>query len=329
MEISQQILKGMKNFIKKSRKIAVVTHINPDGDAIGSALAILMGLQKMGKEAVGFLQDSVPDNYSFLPKSGTLRIVDSIPDEYDALVSLDVPELDRLGKFEKNVSRFKNIVNIDHHICNANYGSVNLSVTSAAATAELVYELMKKIQIEIDYEIALCIYTGIVTDTGSFQYRNTTSETHRIVAELMEKGIKPEAVTEEVYEAKTLSKVKLLGLALETMSFSADGQIGWLWVTKKMKDEIGSNPEDTEGFVDYARSVKGVKVAVFFEELEGNNVKMSIRSKIQHVDVNKIAHKFGGGGHPSAAGAVISGTPNEVEEMLVKVIKIEFEKREN
>ncbi len=329
MEISHEILKGLKSIIKKSRKIAVVTHINPDGDAIGSALAVVISLQKMGKEATGFIQDVVPENYAFLPKSGTLRIVDSIPGEYDALISLDVPELDRLGKFEKDVSKFKSIINIDHHICNANYGSVNVSITSAAATAELVYELIKRLQIEIDYDIALCVYTGIVTDTGSFQYRNTTSETHKIVAELMEKGIKPENVTEEVYEAKSLSKVKLLGLALETMSFSADGQIGWLWVTRKMKDEIGSTPEDTEGFVDYARSVKGVKVAIFFEELDGNKVKISLRSKIQHVDVNKIAHKFGGGGHPSAAGAVVSGTPNEVEEMLLKVIKIEFEKSEN
>ncbi|MCK5160935.1 MAG: bifunctional oligoribonuclease/PAP phosphatase NrnA, partial [Candidatus Aureabacteria bacterium] len=188
--------------------------------------------------------------------------------------------------------------------------------------------IIKRLDIEIDAEMAVCLYTGIVTDTGSFQYRNTTAEAHRVVADLIENGVRAEKVTREVYEARNLSQVKLLGLTLETMSFSVDGRISWLWVTKKMKDLVGSQPNDTEGFVNYARSVKGVEVAVFFEELDDANIKISLRSKISRVDVNKVAHKFGGGGHPAAAGAVVSGTPEEIEEMILKIIQIEFKNKE-
>lgn len=320
MKITDDVIK----VLKAGKKFAVVIHINPDGDAIGSQLAFVLALKKMGKEAIAYMQKPIPDNYRFLPGSESIKVVDSLPESFDTLICLDIPELDRLGKFEESVKGFKRIINIDHHICNAKYGIVNISEISASATAELVYHIIKMLDIEMDAKMAVCLYSGIVTDTGSFQYRNTTAEAHRVVANLIENGVRAEEVTEEIYEAKTLSQVKLLGLALETMSFSSDGQISWLWITKKMKDLIGGQPNDTEGFVNYARSVKDVKVAVFFEELDGLNIKISLRSKISRVDVNKIAHKFGGGGHPAAAGAVVSGTPEKVEEMILKIIKIEF-----
>lgn len=324
MKITDDIIK----VLKAGKKFAVAIHINPDGDAIGSQLAFVRALKKMGKEAIAYMQAPIPDNYRFLPGSESIKIVDSLPESFDTLVCLDIPELDRLGKFEESVKGFKRIINIDHHICNARYGIVNISETSASATAELVYHIIKRLDIEIDVEMAVCLYTGIVTDTGSFQYRNTTAEAHRVVADLIENGVRAEKVTREVYEARNLSQVKLLGLTLETMSFSADGRISWLWVTKKMKDLVGSQPNDTEGFVNYARSVKGVEVAVFFEELDDANIKISLRSKISRVDVNKVAHKFGGGGHPAAAGAVVSGTPEEIEEMILKIIQIEFKNKE-
>jgi len=307
--------------IKKHKKFLITAHINPEGDAIGCQLAMKELLDKLGKTAFIVDNDPVPDHYKFLPGSkGVSNRLDRVPG-FDAAVVLDCPTLKRIGRVNELLTDDKTVINIDHHISNEKFGDVRWVDPNASSTGEMVYLLFKKFDVKLSKDAALALYIAILTDTGSFNYDNTTSRTHRIVGDLLEYGLKPADVSEDVYERRSMVDISLLGLVLATIKVNKTGEVAYLEITKKMLKTTGADAAKAEGFVNYARSIEGVKVAVIFKEdiKRPGIINVSFRSK-GDADVNKIASAFGGGGHVKASGCVIVGTLSEVKaKVLAKI----------
>jgi phosphoesterase RecJ-like protein len=308
--------------IRQHKNFIITAHVNLEGDSIGSQLAMKELLEKLGKTAVIIDNDPVPQHYRFL--SGTAAIlnrIDSAPD-FDAAVVLDCPTLKRIGRVNELLTEDKTVINIDHHISNEKFGDVRWVDTQASSAGEIVYLLFKELGLKPSKESALALYIAILTDTGSFNYENTTQRTHAIAGELISYGIDPAAVSEDVYERRSLTDMKLLGMVLSTIKVNKAGDIAHLEITKSMLKETGAEIAKSEGFVNYARSIDGVKVAVIFKEdlQKPGIINVSFRSK-GDVDVNKIASTFGGGGHAKASGCVVAGTLAEVKRKVLATIE--------
>jgi phosphoesterase RecJ-like protein len=308
------------DIISKSSKIAVTSHMQPDGDNIGSSLALCLALKKLGKKAVFVIDDNVPELYRFLKGAREAEKPSSVAEiDFDLLIALDCGDLERLGKAAQLVSKTK-LVNIDHHISNTKFGEMNLIEENASATAEIVYKLIKSMGIFIDKDIADCIYTGIVTDTGMFQYSNTSEETHSIAAELIIAGVSPSDIFNKIYQNSPKEKVLLLGEALKSLEFFNNDMISCISISKAQVDNIAEEDIDTEGIVNLGRDIFGVEVAIFLKQKETNLVKVSLRSKT-YIDVSIIAKDFGGGGHIRAAGCAVAGSLESVKQQILEAIQ--------
>jgi phosphoesterase RecJ-like protein len=309
--------------INKSSKVIVTSHVNPDGDNIGAALALCQALKKLGKEAYFVLDDKVPEIYSFLEGAeGVQNPVSFQADGFDLVISVDCGDLDRLGRVKGLVGDRK-LINIDHHISNTKFGSINLVEDNAAASAEIIYRLIKSMGIFVDKAIAECVYTGIVTDTGQFQYSNTTEETHVISAELIIAGVKPADLFSKIYQNNPKEKVLLIKEALKSLEFHFNESVSCITMSKAQLDDISKEDLDTEGVVNLARDISTVEVAVFLKEKAPNVIKASLRSK-NRVDVCAIAQTFGGGGHIRAAGCTIEDTLERAKERILTAIQKEI-----
>lgn len=314
-------LKKIVEVIRENESFFITSHIRPDGDSIGSQLALKRILEKLGKEVTIANHDPAPKTYDFL--SGRESIKQELPKnrEFDVAFVLDSPELSRLGSTKETIKKAKVIINIDHHLGNKKFGKYNYVNTKASAVGEEIYELTKVIGFKIDREIALCLYVGILTDTGSFRQSNTTSRSHEIVADLMKIGdLKPAQITHQVYETQLPSAIKLLSMTLDTLKRSEDGRIAWMTIADEMFKETGTTKAETENFINYVRSVKGSEVAILFTELAKDEVKVSFRSK-SIADVNSIAKTFGGGGHLRASACTIKGDLEEVKEKVLAEVE--------
>jgi phosphoesterase RecJ-like protein len=281
-------------------------------------------LRSLGKEAVIVDNDPVPDHYAFLPKAGEVSNDLGAQRDFDAALVLDCPTLRRIGRVIDVIGK-KPIINIDHHISNENFGAVNWVDPNASSAGEMVYRLFKAMGKPLTKEVALYLYIAILTDTGSFNYENTSSVTHEVAGELLGYGLDPALVSESVYERRSVSDIKLLALALATLMVSANGEVAYIEVTKKMLDDCSADPSKSEGFVNYPRSIDKVKVAILFREdkkIRGR-VNVSFRSK-GDVDVNTIASAFGGGGHVRASGCVLEGSLPEVEKKVLARVEEEL-----
>ena len=308
--------------IRKHKKFLISAHINPEGDSLCSQLAMKELVTALGKEAVIVNNDPVPDHYKFLPGIGKLSTDLAGKVDFDAALILDCPTLKRIGGVADMIGREKTVINVDHHISSERFGNVNWVDSDASSTGEMVYKLFKEMNVPLTREIALCLYIAILTDTGSFNYDNTSAITHEIASDLLGYGLEPGSVSESVYERRTLIDIKLLGLVLSTLKVNRSGEIAYLAITRKMIAETGADISKSEGFVNYARSIDGVKVAALFKEdaKDANKINVSFRSK-SGVDVNKIASFFGGGGHVKASGCVLEGTLADAEAKVVAKIE--------
>jgi phosphoesterase RecJ-like protein len=295
-------IEKLADLIKGAKKILLSTHINPDGDGIGSGLALINKLTKMGKKVDFINRDPMPAIYKFLPGSERVKQAKKITGRYDLAIVLECPELERNGGVIDYTAQVKVTVNIDHHLGNTMYGDLNIVDPKAAAVGEQLYRIMRELNWEIDKEVATCIYTSIVTDTGSFRYSNTTPEVHIIASELLKAGANPDYISSEVY-ASTQAASRLLNLMLSKMKI--DGKIGYSFLSKKMFRATGAQDSETDNFINNIRAIRTVEIAMLFKELNKNAVKVSFRSK-NGADVNIIARRFKGGGHKHAAGAVIN-----------------------
>jgi len=317
--------------VKECESFLISSHINPDGDAIGSQLAFYSLLLDLGKKVILVNSDPVPPVYSFLPGANVFcSATDSCDERFwknaEVAVILDCGNLDRIGERLASQIRPKSaLINIDHHSSNNYFGTHNLVDVNACATAELVFNLIKYNGMKIGQDRATCLYTAIITDTGCFKYMNTSAKAHRIVAQLIDEGIRPDRIAELVYEVIPYRKAKLFGMALETLQLSCDARVAWMSITNEMYERTGAGSADTDGFVEYVRSLKDTEIAILFREIENGNVKVSLRSK-SDFNVDQIAARFGGGGHQMAAGCVISKPLNEAIGMVVEVINRQMER---
>ncbi len=321
MRIPPKLLK----IIKENRKFLIVGHINPDGDSVGSCVALALGLKKLGKSVYVLGKDPVPEIFRFLPRSELIK--NKLPSaDFDVLFLLDCNSFERTGFSASGGSArggkgltAKSVVVIDHHMTAVKSKCrINMIYPDASATGELVHAILKKLSVSIDKKIATNLYTAIFTDTGGFKYSNTSVRTLRIAADLIEAGVNTWKVSQEVYESIPVNRFRLLTLTLSALEIK--GKISCITVTQNMFRKTKTTAEDTEHFVEHARVIKGVEVAILLRENGKNSYKISLRSKGK-INVAHIADKFGGGGHANAAGCKMRGTYTQVKNKIIKSVK--------
>ena len=307
--------------LRENQRFAVLSHVRPDGDALGSQLALGLSLKQLGKDVRIWNEDGMLAKYSFLPSANLLTKPPADPEDVDVAIALDTAIQNRLGTALPAVRSAKVWINIDHHPSNPGYGDLVQIDPKAPATGEILFELIKSEKLPIDAAIAENLYVAISTDTGSFQYPNTTARTLEIAAELIRAGVDVGRVSQLTYENYPRRRVELLRDLLGTMRFDANDRVASFSLSLATAKKLGVLPEDNEGLIDHLRAIRGVIVAVFFEELPDGKVRVSMRSKNEKVNVCAICEKFGGGGHVLAAGARVRGTLAEVEKKVLEEVR--------
>jgi phosphoesterase RecJ-like protein len=311
-------LDGLIAALSPCRTVLLSVHKNPDGDALGSQLALLLALERAGKTVRAHNLDPVPFIYRFLPGSERITSGRDVAGSFDAFVVLDA-DPPRTGLFNGSYPA-KTLINIDHHITNSREWADTWLEPEATATGEMIFRLITRLGVDIDRDIALCLFTAIFTDTGSFRYSNTTAESMRIAARLIELGANPWIVTKNVYESFAFQRIRLLGLTLSGIERSQDGRTAWVVVTEDLYRRTGTSAEDTDNFVNFVRSVMGVEVAVLFRQTGPEQFKISLRSKGK-IDLSSLAQSLGGGGHKNAAGGVIDGPFPVVRDRVLQAVQ--------
>ena len=307
-------LSQIAEYILKGKKIGITYHVSPDGDAVGSVLALLNGLKSLNKNCYVISKDSLSDNLKFLKGSEEIlgNVVEATNDT-DIVVVLDCGNLERVSA---NLNEFTGtIINIDHHLSNDKYGDINYIDSNAAATAEIVFELLNLMGINFDEansvikDIGTCMYTSIVTDTGGYRHSNVTERTHKISATLKKIGVDNTFIYQSLFDNKDFSRIKLIGKALSNMQLILNGKVALLELDKAFTEDLGIDIGDTSDIISYGLQIKGVEVTLLLKEVE-DGVKASLRAK-SYVDVRKIAEVFGGGGHIRASGIKIKNMSME------------------
>ncbi len=318
LERKRASIESIVNAVNNNKDFLVSAHIGPEGDAIGSALALSLALKAMDKNVVVYFADRIPPVYGFMPSVETITNI--LPENsFDAVFAVDCGEIDRLGEDFMKIKDRGLLINLDHHATNDYFGDLNFVYEDASAAGEVVYRLIRALQIDITLNIAINLYVAILTDTGSFRYGSTTSSAFKIAADLVEIGVSPWEISKKLYESYPEKRLKLLGLALNSLDLRCDGKVAMLNVTRDMLDSVGASIDLTESFVNYPRSIDTVEVAVLIKEIGENEYKLSFRSK-GDVDVSEISSFFGGGGHQRAAGCAIKGILDDVKERVVRMI---------
>jgi bifunctional oligoribonuclease and PAP phosphatase NrnA len=311
------------NALQSAGTVAVLTHVRPDGDAIGSQLAMVLALQKLGKTVVAWNEDGLPESFAFLRGSEVITKPPDEPMEFDIVLALDTAAKNRLGTGIKAVRACRTLVNIDHHASNPGYGDLNYIDVQAPATGQIVYQLLQDQKLPFFPEIADALFVAISTDTGSFRYQNTTARTFEIAGKLVEAGVDLATISHRIYESYPKRRILLLSQLLNEATFHANDRIATFSLTEATKTRLAIDPADVDGLIDVIRSIDTVVVAIFFEELEDQRVRISVRSKDLRIDANRICSTWGGGGHQLAAGARIRGTLEEVRTKVISYVSDE------
>ena len=317
------ILEELKKIIKESDDFLVSSHINPDGDAIGGILSIGWLLNKLRKRFIIVVDSTPSEKFKYLTDfkkivsySESLKIDFTIKN----LLTVDVPNLERLEKVNKLIPKGIKVVNIDHHESNSKFGDINFIDLKACSCTEMVYELINSFGMSLDKDVAEYIYTGLVIDTGRFRFSSTTPRAFEVAAKLSEAGARVSFIAEWLYHTNSMETLKGLGVLLDSLDMNINGRIAFVHFDNEyLKSEEGSKM-DTEGFVNYPLSIENVEVAAFLQETEKGRVKVSLRSKNNNINVNNIAATFGGGGHAKAAGCRIKGTIADAKKLLLQEI---------
>jgi phosphoesterase RecJ-like protein len=301
--------------IRRRQNFLLSSHTRPDGDAIGSLLALAGILHSMGKSADVVMSDSVPVIYRPLPCADTIIHSSHVNGNYDAAILLECDSVQRtrLQGLDKYF-----LINIDHHVSAKRFAQVNWIDSSACACAEMVFRLGQAAQVNITPEIATCLYAAVLTDTGSFAFSNTNAHTFELARDLVKLGADPARIAQSIYFSQPTSKMRLLGAALSNLH--RDGSIAWMTVTRDDMAESAARDEDSEGLVNYALGIAGVEVAIFFREIPDSRVRVSIRSK-GAVNVSSLAQSFGGGGHECAGGFAVDGPLSAAVDRVLQALR--------
>jgi phosphoesterase RecJ-like protein len=306
-----EVLHSRQSFI-------LLSHIRPDGDAIGSQLALGFALMAMGKSVRLVNEDGLPENLAFLPGSERIESPPADPVDAEVAIALDTATKPRLGDKALHAAANAEIwLNIDHHISNPKYGDLNLIDSTSPATGQIIYDLITRLNLPMPAESRDAIYVAVSTDTGSFQYPSTTAKTYEMAADLIRRGLDVGTINSQTYDEQPYRRLELMRALLNTLERTPDGIVAHWTMRDRTRVDLALRPEDSEGLIDVIRAIRGVQVAVFFEELPDGKIRVSMRSKDRRLDVCKIAMEFGGGGHALAAGIRM---PGPVEEAKTRVL---------
>jgi phosphoesterase RecJ-like protein len=296
--------------IRQGNRFLLSSHVSPDGDAVGSELGLARVLRKLGKGAVVWNADAMPPIYEPLPGSARIHSGQEppagFPDAFDAILVLECPSLDRTGIDAPLAASGKPLVNIDHHLGNQHYGQVNWVDTAAPALGEMVHRLAHALKVAMDPETATCLFLTLVTDTGGFRFTNATAEAFEAAATLVREGAQPELVSQWLHESRPEASLRLLGAMLGSLELHDHGRVATAVISEEMFALCGAAPGDTEGLVDYPRSIAGVEAVALFRQTGADRYKVSLRSR-GDVDIEQVARRHNGGGHRNAAGFVAEG----------------------
>ncbi|MFN8002329.1 MAG: bifunctional oligoribonuclease/PAP phosphatase NrnA [Acidobacteriota bacterium] len=303
--------------IEKHERFAITSHIRPDGDSLGSSLALCWILRGLKKDAEVIMCDHVPHAYRKLPGAEDVRVVKDIDRSYDAVFVIECSDVDRPG-LPSLKDQF--VVNIDHHSTTALFGDLNWIDSTAAAVGEMIYNLAKAIGSKISSEIASCVYAALLTDTGSFHFSNTTERTFKIASELVRHGAQPAKLSQAIFYNYPYAKVRLVGAVLSTLQRDETGRIAWIKMSKDAMSQTGATEDDSDGIINYPLTVGDVEAVAFFRELPNDTYRISLRSK-NRVNVARVAEQFGGGGHANAAGFTIKANYETLSSEVIEKLK--------
>jgi phosphoesterase RecJ-like protein len=308
--------------IKQRQRFVLSSHVRPDGDAIGSQLAMAYVLRHLGKSVRVVDGDSPPTPLLVFPGVSEIEVAKEIDDPADAVIVMECGDLARTGVkgFERGF-----VINIDHHPGNTMYGALNWLDLSASACGEMVFELAQALGVPLSTEIATHVYIAILTDTGSFHYSNITPKTFEICRQCVEAGVNPPAVARSIFDSNNLGRLKLFGAVLSRMELDATGRLATVYVDQQMATECGGTYEDTEGLINLPLTVKEIQAVVFFKENGADDWRISMRSK-GDIDINAVAKKFGGGGHKNASGCSARGNYKVLQREFCELIMVEIDK---
>src|SRR6267142_1973218 len=311
------MLSQVVELIEAKRKFAITSHRRPDGDSLGSSLGLYWLLRALDKDVEVIMCDPVPHAYQQLPGAKNVRVTPAVDGSYHAVFVIECSDVTRPG-LEELDKQF--VVNIDHHSTTALFGKINWIDSTASAVGEMIYNLCKATGVRVTKEIAECVYTALLTDTGSFHYSNTTERTFKIASELVRIGVKPAKSAEAIFGSYNWSKIELLSQVLATARRDESGHVAWMRQTLEMQEQTRACDEDADGFVNYPLSVGEVEASALFKEYAPGVYRTSLRSK-GDVNVAKIAEQFGGGGHRNAAGCTLKGDWDEIERQVVPLLR--------
>jgi bifunctional oligoribonuclease and PAP phosphatase NrnA len=309
-------LQSIVDAIRARQHFVVSSHERPDGDSIGSELAMAFALRALGKTVRVVNSDPAPPPMQAFPGVPDIEIANRIDGEFDAAIIMECSDLSRTGV--AGLDRFF-VINIDHHPGNKGYGDIRWFDESAAACGEMVFTLIRALDVPLSVDIATHIYLAILTDTGSFHYSSISPQTFDICRQALEAGVDPVGVARNVYDSNNMGRLKLFGSVLRAMQLDASGRIAIVYVDHEMAREAGGTYEDTEGLVNLPLTVKEIQAVVFFKQLEGEQYRVSLRSK-GDVDIASVAKEFNGGGHKNAAGCTVDGPIDSIQKMFIQMI---------
>ncbi|HPV48069.1 MAG TPA: bifunctional oligoribonuclease/PAP phosphatase NrnA [Smithellaceae bacterium] len=314
------MIEEIKAAIHAGKNFFITSHVRLDGDALGSELALYLMLKGMGKRAVVCNQDATPEQYRFLPAAE--HIVHGVENahDYDTGFLLDCSEAQRVGNVSTYLSGIKTLINIDHHVSNGGFTRLRILDPQASSTGELLFRLMKQMNVVMTPEICTNLFAAILTDTGGFRYSNTGRDTFRAAGDLVEGGADPQWISENIYQSDSPAKLRLLAAAMETIEIDMQNRIASMTVTFEHLRRAGATMDHTEGFVEVPRTVRGIDISVLYTQMEEGKFKVSLRSK-GSVNVEKIAGRFGGGGHINAAACRISGDIDTVKARIYQAVR--------
>jgi bifunctional oligoribonuclease and PAP phosphatase NrnA len=304
--------------IRHNQRFLVATHVRPDGDAVGSVLAMTHLLHSLGKEADPYCQDPVPTAYRFLPGTPSIRDRALQPERYDVAILVDCGDFLRVGPaLAEPIGQIPFLISIDHHVAHASFGNIYWNKTSASSACEMLYDLCLSLPVAIDADLATTLYTGLLADSGSFRFSNTNRRVLEIAADLVASGADPAFIAEQVYDSASVESLRLLAMVLATLSLHVSDRLATAQMSQKMFTETAASPADAEGFINFLRSVKTVVMAMLFREGTEGKIHVSMRSK-GNVDVASFAQRQGGGGHRHAAAFEVSGTLSDIRSRFTE-----------
>ena len=325
--IQAKLLRNAWAALDAGESLVLACHGGPDGDTLGSALALAHVMRARGKDVVVVSEDGVPENYRFIPESDTIvtatdrRACDELSRaDFDIGMLVDCEGIKRAGKAAEPIVSAKTTACIDHHVPDGEFGRIRIVDQSASSTAELVFDLFEANQVTIDQICATQLLTGLIADTGAFRFANTSPRTFHTAARLTDLGGDPSVIAREVYDTRPLRAVKLLGRTLSSVEIEANGLVVVGVVTRDDLDELQASDTDTDSIINYVRMVKGAKVPILFREIERESIRISLRSR-DGVDVNQVARAFGGGGHVAAAGCTVDAPLEEAKRLVLSEVE--------